>query len=253
MGRREQTRTLRFWFWVLVVAVAACSSHALCQNPHDYVPNLPYTAQIVGTDFETLADGIRVQREGRVVQMRDSQGRTRIESFALHRLNCSDDRSQPDVVNLYVPLRRQFIQLFPGPKTASVMTYPGTGPIPTHSQNFGRTTSESLPAKTINGIYAVGTRTTQLIPSDGGRGPDVVDVEEKRVSPDLKIIVLAKHTSANPSSDETITEIRELERSEPDAALFEIPTDYKVVTETDGPQGGPPPSSPNTEQQVRQP
>ncbi|MGB8597479.1 MAG: hypothetical protein WCD48_18425, partial [Candidatus Sulfotelmatobacter sp.] len=64
--------------------------------------------------------------------MRDSQGRTRIESFASHNLNCSDDRSQPDVVNLYVPLRRQFIQLFPGPKTASVMTYPGTGPTPAH-------------------------------------------------------------------------------------------------------------------------
>jgi hypothetical protein len=36
-------------------------------------------------------------------------------------------------------------------------------------------------------------------------------------------------TSTNPRSHDTITEIRELDRSEPDATLFEIPTDYKIV------------------------
>jgi hypothetical protein len=186
----------------------------LCQDPHDYVPNLPYIAQAVGTGFETLADGTQVRRERAVVQMRDSQGRTRIET--------------PGVVNLYVPLQRRFIQLFPGRKTASVMTW-AEGPIPTHGQSLGKTTSESLPGKTINGIYAVGTRTTHVMPSDGGRGPDVVSVEEKWVSSDLKIIVLDKYKNANTGSDETTAEIRELDRSEPDAALFEIPTDYKIV------------------------
>jgi hypothetical protein len=57
-------------------------------------------------------------------------------------------------------------------------------------------------------------------------------VEEKWVSPDLKIVVLAKYGSNR--SNETIDEIRELERSEPDAALFEIPSDYKVETVTNG-------------------
>jgi len=68
-----------------------------------------------------------------------------------------------------------------------------------------------------------------VMPSDGGRGPDVVSVEEKWVSSDLKIIVLDKYKNANTGSDETTAEIRELDRSEPDAALFEIPTDYKIV------------------------
>jgi len=136
-------------------------------------------------------------------------------------------------VNLYVPLRRQFIQLRPGTKTARVMTFPGTGPVPTHfDPNDISFPTESLPGQTIHGIYTVGTRITRVIPSHNGRGAEVAFVEEKWVSPDLKIVVLAKYGSNR--SNETIDEIRELERSEPDAALFEIPSDYKVETVTNG-------------------
>lgn len=227
MGRREQRRTLWVWFWVFVV-VAGCSRPALCQDPHDYVPNLPYIAQVVGTGFETLADGTRVRRESRVVQIRDSQGRTRVESFASDDPNCGEGRCKPNVVNLYVPLRHEFIQLFPGRKTASVQSW-GTGPVPTHGQDVGKTTSENLPGQTINGIYAVGTRTRRVIASVGGNGRDTVDVGEKWVSPDLKIVVLDKYRNSNTGSDETVSEIRQLERTEPDAALFEIPADYKIV------------------------
>lgn len=160
--------------------------------------------------------------------MRDSQGRTRIESFASDNPNCGKDRCQPNVVNLYVPLRHQFIQLFPGSKTASVQNW-GAGPVPRQGQDFGKSKIESLPGRTINGIYAVGTRTTRVIPSDGGRGPDVAEVGEKWVSPDRKIVMLDKYKNTNTGSDETVMEVRELDRSEPDAALFEIPADYKVV------------------------
>jgi len=216
------------WFWVLLAAVA-CPSPVFCQDPHDYVPNLPYTAQVVGRGFETLVDGSRVRYEDRLVWMRDSQGRTRIENCASHNLNRGDDRCQPDVVNLYIPLRRQFIQLFPGRKTASVMTW-SEGPVPTHGQNVGKTTMERLGGRVINGIYAEGTRITTVIPSDTGRGVDIVYVSEDWVSPHLKLIVLHKGTSTNtnPSNNETTTEIRELDRSEPDASLFEIPADYKI-------------------------
>lgn len=105
----------------------------------------------------------------------------------------------------------------------------GTGPVPTHGQDFGKTKSESIPGRTINGIYVVGTRITRVIHSAGGNGPDIVYVEEKWVSPDLRIIVLDKNRNTNTGNDETTTEIRELDRSEPDAALFEIPADYKIV------------------------
>lgn len=125
MDRCEQTRTLGFWFWVPFVTIAACSSQALCQDPHDYVPNLPYTAQVVQTYTDTEPDGTRVRHQEKLVEMCDSQGRTRIET--------------PGVVNLYVPLQRQFIQLFPGRKTASVMTW--TYPSPDRETRTTKTSS----------------------------------------------------------------------------------------------------------------
>jgi hypothetical protein len=213
--------------------LASCSTHAFCQVSHwDYVPNLPYTAQVVQRDVQTEVNGTRVQHKTRLVEARDSKGRTRIESFD------SRNASRPGIVNLYDPLSRQFIQLFPGKKMARVMTIPGTGPIPAHglSLHAVKTTVEHLPGQTIHGIYAEATRTTQVIPADDGHGADVVDVEETWVSPDLMIVVLRKDTSTDPESDETTAEVVGLERNEPDAALFEIPADYTIVDATRGPQ-----------------
>jgi hypothetical protein len=143
-------------------------------------------------------------------------------------------------VNLYDPLRRQFIQLFPGKGMARVMTVPGTTPIPTHgrSQHAVKTTVEHIPGKKIHGLYAEATRTTQVIEADGGHG-EVVNVEEVWVSPDLKIVVLSKDTSSDPESDETTAEVVQLDRTEPDAALFEIPADYTIVNVTPGPVSRP--------------
>jgi len=210
-----------------------CFAHAFCQTaPLDYVPNLPYTAQIVQMDIQTQANGTHVQRETKLVEARDSQGRTWIETFD------SPDASRPAMVNLYVPQRRQFIQLSPWQKTARVMTFPGTGPIPTHglNPNAVKTTVEHLPGQIIHGIYAEGTRTTQVITADGGKGSGVVNVEETWVSPTLKVVVLYKFTSTAPGSDQTTAEILRLDRNEPDAALFEIPADYTIMKATAGPQ-----------------
>jgi hypothetical protein len=97
-------------------------------------------------------------------------------------------------------------------------------PVPRHGDPNDRNIKrESLPGRTIHGIYCEGTRAAFLIPRDDGRAAEVGSVEETWVSPDLKIVILDKN------SDGTINEIRELDRSEPDAALFEIPMDYRIV------------------------
>jgi hypothetical protein len=154
----------------------------LCQGgPWIYVPNLPYAAQIVETDVHIRADGAQVQQETKVFQARDSQGRTRIESFV------SDNADRPAMVNLYDPSRRRFIQLFPGQRMARVSTIPGTAAIPVQRNlHVVKTATESLPGQTIHGIYAEGTQTTQVIPPDHGQGQDVVNVQETWISPDLK-------------------------------------------------------------------
>lgn len=213
-------------------ALITFPTQAFCQvNPLDYVPNRPYTAQIVQTDVQTQANGAHVQRETKVFEARDSQGRTWIESFQ------SNNIGRPMVVNLYIPLPRQFIQLFPGQKTARVMTFPGTGSIPIHRNlHVVKTTTENLHGKMIEGVYAEGTRTTQVMPPHDGHGPNVMDVQETWISPDLKIVVFSKDTSTDSGSDQITTEIRRLDRSEPDSALFEIPPDYKIVEATTEPR-----------------
>jgi hypothetical protein len=56
------------------------------------------------------------------------------------------------------------------------------------------------------------------------------------ISPDLKIVVLSKDTSTDPRGDEIPVEIVQLDRNEPDAALFEIPANYTIENVTPGPQ-----------------
>jgi len=210
--------------------IATGDKKAFSQDLLDYVPNLPYTAQVVQSGLLALANGNSVRRETRVVQMRDSQGRTRIESFPPDDPGSNLVSNRPDMVNLYVPLRRQFIQLFPARKIAYVTTFPGTGAIPTHGENpNAEITTKNLPGQMVNGIYAVGTRTTVRVPSSDGNSPDVVDVRESWVSLDLGIVVLAKNSSTDPRGSQTMWEIQKLDRSEPDAALFDIPRDYKIV------------------------
>jgi hypothetical protein len=205
--------------------LAGCSAHAFCQaNPLDYVPNRPYIAQIVETDIETRANGAQVRRETKVLEARDSQGRMWIESFQ------SNNMDRPISVNLYIPSRHQFIQLNTEQKTAQVMAFPGAGAIPIHRNLHVVTTkTETLPGKTMEGIYAVGTQTTQVTPSDDGHGANIVDVQETWTSPDLKIVVFAKETNTDPGSDQMTTEIRQLDRHEPNSTLFKIPSDYKIV------------------------
>ena len=248
MDRRKHA-PVRLCWCILVLVLATGGNKGFSQDLFNYVPNLPYTAQVVKS-VVFLADGRHVRRETRMVQMRDSQGRTRIENIEdilPDDPGCNPESTpestahvsdKPVMVNLYVPLRRQFIQFLVSRKMARVMTFPGTGPIPTHGPNPNaiETKKEDLPGQMINGIYATGTRTTTRLPSDDRKGPDIVDVEESWVSPDLKIVVLSKHKSTAPGSDETMWEVQKLDRSEPEAALFEIPKDYKIVTTFDGAQ-----------------
>jgi len=186
----------------------------------------------------------------------------RIENFLPDDPGCNLERTpeytahvsdKPVMVYLYVPLRRQYIEFLVSRKMARVMTFPGTGPIPTHGPNLNaiETTTEDLPGQMVNGIYAVGTRTTTRIPSDDRKGPDIVDVQESWVSPDLEIVVLSKHKSTAPGSDEVMWDVQKVDRSEPEAALFEIPKDYKIVTTFDGSQSDSSPDASDKKQPAK--
>jgi len=80
-----------------------------------------------------------------------------------------------------------------------------------------------LGTRMIEGISAVGTRTT-MIALDGG----LDHVKERWISPDLRIAVLM--TESNSQWSPITYKLTNIIRGEQPRALFEVPADYKVVS-----------------------
>ncbi len=91
-----------------------------------------------------------------------------------------------------------------------------------------RRKNESLGNQVIEGVTAQGTRVTTTIPTgEIGNIRPIEVVDERWYSNELQIPVLTKHS--DPRSGETIYRLQNINRSEPDHSLFEVPADYKIV------------------------
>jgi hypothetical protein len=87
-----------------------------------------------------------------------------------------------------------------------------------------------LGGKTIDGIYAEGTRITTVYPAGTqGNDRDITVVTERWMSPDLGLEVFLK--TSDPRSGESTTEVQNLNRAEPDPALFQVPAEYKIQSQ----------------------
>src|SRR4029434_3832108 len=79
----------------------------------------------------------------------------------------------------------------------------------------------------IEGVEAEGTRTARTIPAgEIGNTRPIEIVDELWYAPALQLTVMTKHR--DPRSGETTYRLTNLNRSEPDRALFEVPADYTV-------------------------
>jgi hypothetical protein len=93
-------------------------------------------------------------------------------------------------------------------------------------------TTEDLGSQTMEGVIVNGVRTTRTIPAGQiGNDKPIVIVTEVWTSPDLKTIISSKRT--DPRMGEQTFKLTNLVRNEPDASLFIVPPDFKVL---DGPQ-----------------
>jgi hypothetical protein len=120
---------------------------------------------------------------------------------------------------------------------------PGPPPLPAGNfvfRKFGPDANEPAPAtenlgeQTINGIQATGTRITTTIPSGKmGNEKPITVTSERWYSENLKAVVMTTHS--DPWAGELKTEFSSVNTSEPDASLFTVPSDYKVVDDKNGP------------------
>jgi hypothetical protein len=87
--------------------------------------------------------------------------------------------------------------------------------------------NESLGKQMIEGVEAEGTRTTDTIPAGAiGNERPIEIVYERWHSQELKMDIMVK--SLDPRWGESIQRLTNIDRSEPDPSLFQIPSDYTV-------------------------
>jgi len=94
--------------------------------------------------------------------------------------------------------------------------------------------SESLGDQTIDGIHVTGTRMTHIIAAGKmGNEKPITVTSERWYSPELKATISTKHD--DPWAGELKTNLKNINTGEPDASLFSVPADYKVLDVKDGP------------------
>ncbi len=136
--------------------------------------------------------------------------------------------------------RRVLITLVPLPMPIFVparqkdepLAHEETGAPSTLTENVGtegtEAQRESLGTRTIGDVSAEGTRDTDVIPAGAiGNERPITVTSERWYSPELQAVVWTVHD--DPRFGRTDYRLHGIERDEPDATLFTIPSDYKVV------------------------
>jgi len=232
------------------------------------VKGAPYSADAITETTQTLADGNRITRKTTASLYRDGQGRTRREESltaigpwaaagdAPKHIFISDPVAdvsymldpQTHTANKILSVKDKFFMTEKaGPGTQAFMIRRGTavaaaaGPAGQEAKIAAETTfeapvakgsapdvkSESLGKQTIEGVAAEGTRSTITIPAGAiGNELPIQSVSERWYSPELQTIVMTKRS--DPRFGETVYRLTNIQRSEPQASLFELPADYTV-------------------------
>lgn len=109
----------------------------------------------------------------------------------------------------------------PGPP--NVMIYRNSGALATNPPDV-----QQLGTKVVEGVQADGTRTTLTIPAGQiGNDNPIQIVDEVWRSPELQVIVHSEHS--DPRMGTTVYSLKNISRSDPSPALFQVPADYTLT------------------------
>jgi hypothetical protein len=207
------------------------------------VTGVPFSAVAVQETNQTLSDGNHISRKSQVNLFRDSQGRIRKE-VTISGLGPLAASGQPkSFVVINDPVANANFVLHPETKVAEKMSHAHRGmkgpmsgafegKLRAHQQEeiaSGNLKKEDLGTQMIAGVSAQGTRLTRTIPAGQiGNEKPILIVHETWVSNDLQMVVMSKRS--NPWSGETTYKLTNIQRTEPAAALFAVPSDFTVQT-----------------------
>src|SRR5262249_47391831 len=89
------------------------------------------------------------------------------------------------------------------------------------------TSTEQLGKQTVEGVECDGSRAVTTMPAGAiGNERAIETVNETWYSPELKMMILTKRN--DPRFGESTYRVTNISRSEPDAVLFQVPSDYTV-------------------------
>jgi hypothetical protein len=208
------------------------------------VTGAPFSATFSTQSTHTLADGNQIQRNTTGTFARDTQGRTRRE-MTLPGIGpmAASSGAPPHAVFISDPVAGVNYVLHADEKTANQVPMRGrkdarnAGAEPGFRKRFQNdAVTTDLGTQTINGVTAQGTRITRTIAAGQfGNVKPIVIVTERWYSSELQTYVMTKKT--DPVMGDTVTQLTNIQRAEPDASLFKVPSDY-AVSQGGGPRGG---------------
>ena len=204
------------------------------------VTGAPYSAT-VNTEFtQTLAGGNTIQNSNSGQVARDSQGRT----YEQQTISAGPLAQSGPVTLTFIsdPVAGFSYVLNAQTKTATrraIKTPPASANTPEHAPHAGRAFSGSnrvaadLGTQVVGGVNAQGKSVTVTIPAGTvGNAQPIVSTNETWYSPDLQIVVLAKRN--DPQMGQSTYTVSNIQRAEPAASLFQVPSDYTVQDTAQG-------------------
>ena len=201
------------------------------------IPNAPFSGTVRVERTDVRPNGTTIQFWSQRLIARDNAGRIYNEYRPLVPMAVSTIPPATSI-HLYDPQNRMSEYLYPLRKTyqMSILNRPPStdtlddfaSPTSAAAQPSDFTRKEDLGNRTIAGVSTHGVRMTQVLPAaQSGTGQDVVVTNEYWYAEALRLNLLTTHGDSRTGSV-TIT-VTDINRAEPNATLFGVPTDYTMT------------------------
>lgn len=211
------------------------------------VPDAPFSADATTTVTQILGDGTRIEQTTTARFYRDRAGRVRREQtiLGLGGLNAGGNMQTitiaPDPTNgtafTLDPMTRtaRRVPRIAVPLTANMVFQTNGGNVfvrgrtggPPLGGAAGSPTEEMLGARQFETVRALGRKTTSLIPTGQiGNDRPIEITDERWESPELRMLIYSRNS--DPRTGVVEYRLTNINRAEPPADLFTIPSDYTV-------------------------
>ncbi len=202
------------------------------------VPGAPYSATETVTRQQTLGNGNQIVHTQSASVARDSQGR--ISTSETITPSAASGKPAYTIQTIFDPVAGYRYELNSSTMTAIQMPLPkprtGGTPPPEHTRPTNpQETTTNIGMSSINGVAATGTQITETIPAGAIGNTQPIQVTRVTwISNDLKVPVEIK--TSDPRFGSSDLELTNIVTTDPNPALFTVPSGYTIKT---GGRGGP--------------